>query len=156
MTNRFICQSVYHWTKFCPHKVKKSDSTNGTDIALFSQEIHECYISKFVEESLNCTGLGNGCSEYVYTVLEDCLYSPTGEEFSWINKNKALTSSVFKDVNSLKSCKSVTFARRTANMDVRIRTDFIQNDSSSLLSCSFYRQRTSTSTKLPKNAFPKF
>ena len=44
-----MCQSIYHWHNDCPNKVKE-DSSNNVKITLFTQDVHSCYIEKFVGE----------------------------------------------------------------------------------------------------------
>ena len=40
--------SIYDRANSCLNKVKHTGSTNGISIALFSQEMHDCNIAKFV------------------------------------------------------------------------------------------------------------
>ena len=56
-----MCQYIYHWANDCPNKVKE-DSSNNVKITLFTQDVHSCYIEKFVGETLNCAVLDAGCT----------------------------------------------------------------------------------------------
>ena len=47
----FIFKSIYRWVNSCPNKVK------GTLKDLFTQEMHERYIERFVGETFNCAVL---------------------------------------------------------------------------------------------------
>ena len=59
-----ICKSIYHWATDCPNKVQDISDVN---ITLFRQEMHECYMTKFVGETLNCAVLDNWCTKNVYS-----------------------------------------------------------------------------------------
>ena len=52
ITKSFICQSIYHWYKECPHRAKVSDK-NLVKLSLLSKVVYNCYINKFVTETLN-------------------------------------------------------------------------------------------------------
>ena len=60
-----ICESIFHWAKDCPHNLERQ--TNNTaeefDVELFTNNIHECYIEKFVGEMLGCAVLDSGCTK---------------------------------------------------------------------------------------------
>ena len=55
-----ICKSIYHCANDCPNKVQ--DTSDDLNITLFSPELHECYMTKFVGETLNCAVLDSGSS----------------------------------------------------------------------------------------------
>ena len=59
-----MCQFIYHWANHCPNKVKE-DSSNNVKITLFTQDVHNCYLEKFVGETLNCAVLDTGCTKNV-------------------------------------------------------------------------------------------
>ena len=44
--------SMYHWYKECPHRAKVADE-NQVKLSLLSKDVHNCYINKFVSETLN-------------------------------------------------------------------------------------------------------
>ena len=48
-----IWKSIYHWANDCANKVQ--DTSDDVNITLFSQEMHEFYVTKFVSKTLNCT-----------------------------------------------------------------------------------------------------
>ena len=48
----------------CPNKVKEEQSRH-VKITLFTQDIHKCYIEKFVGETSNCAVLDSGCTKNV-------------------------------------------------------------------------------------------
>ena len=50
-----ICKSIYHWAIDCTNK--RQDTSDDINITLFSQEMHEFYITKFTGETLNCAVL---------------------------------------------------------------------------------------------------
>ena len=62
-----ICKSIYDWANSCPNKVK--DTSKDVNITLFTQEMHECYIAKFVDETFNCAVLDSGCPKNVCGVM---------------------------------------------------------------------------------------
>ena len=47
-----ICQSIYHWFKECPHQIDDAVG-NQLKLSLFSKEVYNCYINKFVGETFN-------------------------------------------------------------------------------------------------------
>ena len=51
-----MCQSIYHWANDCRNKAKE-DFSNTVKITFFTQDVHRCYIEKFVGETLNCAVL---------------------------------------------------------------------------------------------------
>ena len=53
---------MYYWANNYPNKVQ---DTSDVKITLFSQEMHECYMAKFVGETLNCAVLDSGCTKNV-------------------------------------------------------------------------------------------
>ena len=55
---------MYHyWANDCPDKVQ--DTWDDVNITLCSQEMHECYMTKFVGETLNSAVLDSGCTKSV-------------------------------------------------------------------------------------------
>ena len=56
-----ICQSIYHWFRDCPHKL--DDTSTQVKLSLFTDEVYNCYINKFVGETLNHAILDNGCTK---------------------------------------------------------------------------------------------
>ena len=58
-----ICKSIYHWANDCPNKVQ--DTSDDVNITLFNPKMHECYMTKFVGETLNCAVLESGCAKNV-------------------------------------------------------------------------------------------
>ena len=60
-----IFQSIYHWDNDCPNKVKE-EQLSHVKTTLFTQDIHKCYIEKFVGETLNCAVLDSGCTKNVF------------------------------------------------------------------------------------------
>ena len=56
-----ICQSIYHWFRDCPHKL--DDTSTQVKLSLFTDEVYNCYINKFVGETLNHAILDSGCTK---------------------------------------------------------------------------------------------
>ena len=61
ITKCSICQSIYHWVRDCPHKV--DDTSTQVKLSLFTDEVYNCYINKFVGETLNHAILDSGCTK---------------------------------------------------------------------------------------------
>ena len=59
----YVSPYIIGWANDCPNKVQ--DTSDDVNITLFSQEMHECYMTKFVGETLNCTVLDSGCTKNV-------------------------------------------------------------------------------------------
>ena len=55
-----IYKSIYDGANSCLNQIKHSDSANDINISLLSQEVHECYVVKFV---------GVNCAVNSYTVV---------------------------------------------------------------------------------------
>ena len=66
-----MCQSTYHWHKECSHKIDDADG-NQVKLSLFTKEVYNCYINKFVGEPFNHAVLDSECTK---TVCEE----------SWLN-----------------------------------------------------------------------
>ena len=62
-----ICESIFHWAKDCPHNLERQtkNTAEESDVELFTNSIHECYIEKFVGEMLGCAVLNSGCTKTV-------------------------------------------------------------------------------------------
>ena len=58
-----IYKSIYYWANSCPNKVK--ETLEDVNTTLFTQEIYECYLTKFVGESFNCAMIHSGCTKNV-------------------------------------------------------------------------------------------
>ena len=71
MSQCVISQSIYHWTNKCPDWHDDDDDDDDDDdsskinVTLFSQEIFECYNTKFIREILNGAELDSGCTQTV-------------------------------------------------------------------------------------------
>ena len=62
-----ICQSIYHWYKECPYKIDGNDDVDGNQVklSLFSKEVYDCYMNKFVGETFNHAFLVSECTKTV-------------------------------------------------------------------------------------------
>ena len=101
-----ICKSIYHWANDCPNKVQ--DTSDDVNITLFSQEMHECYMTKFVGETLNCAVLDSGCTKNVCgeSWLTNYLDTLTESDRSKVVVEKSSDSFRFGDGKSLNSEKN--------------------------------------------------
>ena len=129
-----ICKSIYHWANSCPNKVK--DMVEDVNITLFTEELHECYITKFVGETFNCAVLDSGCSKNVCgeSWLNYYLETLTQSDHSKVKFEDSSNSFRFGDGNSLKSSKRVTFPAKIGEKNIMIKTDVIASDLPLLLS----------------------
>ena len=58
-----MCQSIYHWAKQCLDKCREED--HNIKVTLFSKEIHDGYITKFVGETVNGGALDSGSTKSI-------------------------------------------------------------------------------------------
>ena len=110
-----ICRSIDHWANDCPNKVKE-DSSNNVKITLSTQDVHSCYIEKFVGETLHCTVLDAGCTKNVcgQSWLDSYLDSLTPEDLLKVIEEKS--SSSFKFGGGDYQLKQLQFHQRLAKM----------------------------------------
>ena len=136
VTHCLICKSIYHWVYSCPNKVK--GMLEDVNITLFTQELHECYIEKFVDETFNYAVLDSGCTKNVWgeSWLSNYLDTLTEVDRSQVSEKESTTSFRFGDENSVKSEKIVTFPAKIGHKNIMIRTDVIDTDLPLLLSKS--------------------
>ena len=130
-----ICKSIYHWANDCPNKVQDISDVN---ITLFRQEMHVCYMTKFVGETLNCAVLDNWCTKNVYgeSWLTNYLDTLTESDRSKVVVEKSSNSFRFGNGKSLNSEKMVTFPAQIGKEDIMIKSDVIDSDLPLLLSKS--------------------
>ena len=64
ITKCSICQSIYHWYKDCPHKLDDKE-VNQVKLSLFSKDVLNAYINRFVGETFNHAVLDSGCFKTV-------------------------------------------------------------------------------------------
>ena len=131
-----ICKSIYHWANDCPNKVQ--DTSDDVNITLFSQEMHECYMTKFVGETLNCAVLDSGCTKNACgeSWLTNYLDTLTESDRSKVVVEKSSNSFRFGNGKSLNSEKMVTFPAQIGKEDIMIKSDVIDSDLPLLLSKS--------------------
>ena len=131
-----ICKSIYHWANDCPNKMQ--DTSDDVNITLFIQEIHECYMTKFVGETLNCAVLGSGCTKNVCgeSWLTNYLDTLTESDRSKVVVEKSSNSFKFGNGKSLNSEKMVTFSAQIGKENIIIKSDVIDCDLPLLLSKS--------------------
>ena len=105
-------------------------------IILFTQDIHKCYIEKFVDETLNCEFLDGGCTKNVCrkTWLDSYLNTLTETDAQKVVEESSSSSFRSGDGNSKTAYKSVTIPARIGNEDIMIKTDIIDSDLPFLLS----------------------
>ena len=77
----------------------KEDSSNNVKITLFTQDVHNCYIEKFVGETLNCTVLDTGYTKNVcrQSWLDSYLDSLTPGYLLKVAEEKSSSSFKFGD-----------------------------------------------------------
>ena len=136
-----MCQSICHWANDCPSKLKE-DFSNDAKITLFTQDVHSCYIEKFVGETLHCIVLDTGCTKNVcgQSWLDSYLDSLTPGDLLKVVGEKSSSSFKVGDGNTVLSTKAVTILATIGKDDVLIKTDVIQNDIPLLLSKDSMKQ----------------
>ena len=114
------------------------DTSDDVNITLFSQEIHECYMTKFVGKTLNCAVLDSGCTKNVYgeSWLTNYLDTLTESDRSKVVVEKSSNSFRFHNGKSLNSEKMVTFPAQFGRENTMIKSDVIDSDLTLLLSKS--------------------
>ena len=127
---------MYHWAYDCLNKVQ--DTSHDVNITLFSQEMHECCMTKFVGETLNCAVLDSGCTKNVCgeSWLTNYLDTLTESDRSKVVVEKSSNSFRFGNGKSLNSEKMVTFPAQIGKEDIMIKSDVIDSDLPLLLSKS--------------------
>ena len=96
-----MCQSTYHWAKQCLDKRREED--DNIKVTLFSKEIHDCYITKFVGEIMNGAVLDSECAQNVWGLswLNMYLESLTDDDKSKVIENESHKVFKFGDGKSL-------------------------------------------------------
>ena len=125
-----ICQSMYHCSKKCPYWVEVSDE-NQEKVNLFSEGVYNCYINKFVGETLNHAVLDSGCSKTV------CGVSWLNNYFDTLSVNDRIKIVDIKSDTKFKfgDCKTAEkIPVRISNMEGDILRDVIDNKLPLLLS----------------------
>ena len=112
-----MCQSIYHWANDYPNKVKE-DSSNNVKITVFIQDVHCCYIEKFVVKKLEIGWTKN---------VDGYLNSLTPRDLLNIIKEKSSSSFKFGDGNTVLSTTAVTIPATISKDDVLVNTYVIQN-----------------------------
>ena len=64
ITKCSACQSIYLWYKKCSHQIDDADE-NQVKLSLFSKEVHNSYINKFVGKTFDHAVLDSGCTKTV-------------------------------------------------------------------------------------------
>ena len=103
------------------------DTSDDVSITLFSQEMHECYMAKFVGETLNCAVLDSGCTKNVCgeSWLTNYLDTLTESDRFKVVVEKSSSSFRFGNGKSLNSKKMVTFPAQIGKEDIMIKPDVI-------------------------------
>ena len=91
-----VCQSIYHQAKQCSDKHREGD--DNIKVTLFSKEIHDCYITKFVGETMNGAVLNSGRTQNVCGLswLNIYLESLTDNEKSKVIENEVIKRQVWR------------------------------------------------------------
>ena len=128
-----VCQSIYHWAKQCPDRRQEED--DNIKVFLFSKEIHDYYITKFVGETMNGAVLDSGCTQNVCGLswLNSYLESLTDDDKSKVIENESHTVFKLGDGKSFKSLKSVTIPAKAGHKK-QMLTDVIDRELPLLLS----------------------
>ena len=97
ITKCSTCQSIYHWYKECPYKIDANDDADGNQVklSLFSKEVYDCYMNKFVGETFNHAFLVSECTK---TVCEESWLKNYIDTLSTDDKKKVAESK--SDINS--------------------------------------------------------
>ena len=114
------------------------DTSDDVNITLFSQEIHERYMTEFVGETLNCAVLDSGCTKNVCgeSWLTNYLDTLTEKDRSKVVVEKSSNSFRFGNGKLINSEKMVTFPAQIGKENIIIKSDVIDSDLPLLLSKS--------------------
>ena len=128
ITKCSICQSIYHWFRDCPYEV--DDTSTQVKLSLFTDEVYNCYINKFVGETLNHAVLDSGCTKTVCGASWLDSYIETLSECNRkkIVQSKSETKFKFGDGKTVSSLKSVIVPAQIGKREVSIKADVIDNE----------------------------
>ena len=101
------------------------DDSNKINVTLFSQEIFECYNTKFVGETLNGAVLDSGCTQTVCgkTWLSNYIDSLTDDDKVKVTERKSDIVLKFGDGKLFSSLKLVTIPAKIDSKYIKIMTD---------------------------------
>ena len=131
-----ICQSIYHWFRECPHRVDYDSEEKQIKLTLFNDELYNCYINKFVGETLNHAVLHSRCTKTVCGIswLDNYLETLSPEDKEKVVEKQSETKFKFGDGETADSLKSVIIPAQIGNSVIMIQTDVTSNELPLLLS----------------------
>ena len=131
-----ICHSIFHWFRECHHGVEDDSKEKQVKLTLFNDELYNCYINKFVDETLNHAVLHSGCTKTVCGLswLDNYLETLSPEDKEKVVEKQIQTKFKFGDVATVGSLKSVTIPPQIGNSEIMLQTDVICNELPLLLS----------------------
>ena len=131
-----ICQSIYHWFRECPHRVDDDSEEKQIKLTLFNDELYNCYINKFVGETLNHAVLHSRCTKTVCGIswLDNYLETLSPEDKEKVVEKQSEMKFKFGDGETADSLKSVIIPAQIGNSVIMIQTDVTSNELPLLLS----------------------
>ena len=98
---------VSYWYKECPRKIDDADR-NQVKLSLFSKEVYNCYINKFVEETFNHVVLDSGCTKTVRreSWLNNYIDTLSADKQK-VEESKSDTKFKFREGNTVQGIKEV-------------------------------------------------
>ena len=114
----------------------KEEQSSHVKITLFTQDIHKCYIEKFVGETLNCAVLDSRCTKNICgkAWLDSYLNTLTEKDAQKIVDEGSSSIFRFGNGNSNIANKLVIIPATIGNKDIMIKTDVVDSDLPLLLS----------------------
>ena len=131
-----ICHSIFHWFRECHHGVEDDSKEKQVKLTLFNDELYNCYINKFVDETLNHAVLHSGCTKTVCGLswLDNYLETLSPEDKEKVIEKQSQTKFKFGDGATVGFLKSVTIPPKIGNSEIMLQTDVICNELPLLLS----------------------
>ena len=112
----------------CPDRPREED--DNIKVTLYSKEIHDCFTTKFIGETMDGAVLNSGWTQNdcgLYWCLNSYLESLTDDEISKVIENESHRVFKFGDHKLLKSLKSVTIPAKIGHKNAKIVTDVIDS-----------------------------
>ena len=140
-TKCFICKSIFHWARECPHQSARRDDDDSffeeeVQITLFAKGVDSDHNGRLLGETIGCAVLDSGCTRNVCSEswLDCYIESLNEKERQQISYQESTRKFRFGDNKVYDSKTCVKIPAHIGNRDLMIETDVISNDVPLLLS----------------------
>ena len=99
------------------------EKDEDVQITLFTEEMHECYITKFVGETFHCAVLDSGCTKNVCgeVWLNYYLETLTESDSAKVLVEEGFNNFRLGDGEAIRSRKSVTFPAKIGVTNIKLK-----------------------------------